>query len=80
MIYVHCKGCDHEWECTNNDKDSRICNWCGGDSYILEGEISTSEILKMVGITNKDVIQNLEELNNKYADKVIKKIKKHSKD
>jgi len=29
---LHCKKCHHEWEGRENSK----CDWCGGNSYILE--------------------------------------------
>jgi len=67
-MYVHCIKCHHEWECTS--EDNRICDWCGGDFYNLEET-------PLTGIN--DIILNLKNLNNPFADKIIEKIKKYPK-
>ncbi len=69
-MYVHCNSCHHEWECT--DEDGRKCDWCGGESYILEDETPLENI-------EIDVLTSLAKLNNPYADKIIEKIKNKTK-
>ena len=36
MPYLGCKDCHHEWESAKGDYAQNKCDWCGGDSYILE--------------------------------------------
>jgi len=45
MPYYHCKDCHHEWE--GGDEDT-TCNWCGGDSYILEKETPLEKMMKRI--------------------------------
>ena len=71
-MYVHCNECQHEWECT--DEDGRKCDWCGGESYILEDETPLEKMLSI-----NDVLVNLKKLNNPLADRIIKKISDHPK-
>lgn len=33
MNILHCKDCHHEWPW---HEDKGKCQWCGGDSYVLE--------------------------------------------
>jgi len=46
MPILHCEHCHHEWETM---KEKEKCDWCGGDSYILDLETPLSRFLK-----NKD--------------------------
>lgn len=32
IYYLHCTKCHHEWDSVT---ESEMCDWCGGDSYIL---------------------------------------------
>jgi len=45
MPYRHCNKCHHEWE---GGKDDEICDWCGGDSYILEDETPVEKMIKNI--------------------------------
>ena len=47
MPYLHCKNCHHEWE--SAEKGTK-CDWCGGDSYVLEEETPLSKFLKWFDI------------------------------
>ena len=69
-MYVHCKKCDHEWECTGMSNTN--CEWCGGESYILSGE-PPLEIVNHID----DLISRLREFNNPYAESIIGKIERH---
>lgn len=37
MPLYHCKDCHHEWEEIKRWRMPK-CEWCGGDSYVLEEE------------------------------------------
>jgi len=41
MPLRHCNECHHEWEV-----DREECDWCGGDSYILDEETPLSKMCK----------------------------------
>jgi len=51
MPLFHCKNCHHEWPSTFKNS----CDWCGGDSYILEEVTSFEEFINFLS-------ENLEEI------------------
>ena len=46
MPLYHCKKCHHEWEAPQVTED---CDWCGGESYILQQETPLEEFIKYWG-------------------------------
>jgi len=44
MPLLHCKDCHHEFEWN----EIRSCDWCGGDSYVLEEETSFEKFMKIL--------------------------------
>jgi len=39
MPYFHCQSCHHEWEGSEPEPGYVAeCDWCGGDSYVLEAK------------------------------------------
>jgi len=58
MPLFKCKGCHHEWE--GNDPK---CDWCGGDSYVLEEKTSVEKLVDyLLSKEGKDFF--IEEKNN----------------
>ena len=43
MPLLHCEDCHHEWE---GSRDSK-CDWCGGESYVLEPQTSLERALSI---------------------------------
>jgi len=72
-MYVHCNNCHHEWECTSEDE--RECDWCGGESYILEDKTPLEKMTENVD----NIMVRLKKLNNPLADRIFKKITEHPK-
>lgn len=72
-MYVHCKKCHHEWECTG--VDDRNCNWCGGGSNILEGETPLERVFPII----EDIISRLKSYKDPYTDRIARKIEDHKK-
>lgn len=42
MPLLHCTECHHEWE---SSEDEEECDWCGGDSYMLDKNTPLSLLL-----------------------------------
>ena len=59
MPYLGCKSCHHEWESGTGDYARKKCDWCGGDSYILE------EKTPLEKMDTKAILKVLEDLNKK---------------
>jgi len=36
MPYLGCDDCHHEWESGTGEYAQEKCDWCGGDSHMLE--------------------------------------------
>lgn len=70
MPYYHCKCCDHEWQ----SDTKQLCDWCGGESFILEGETPPNDSLR-----ESIVNINIDEIKNNFVKEVVKKLKKNMK-
>lgn len=51
MPHYKCSSCHHEFDYIpykTENKEMRLCDWCGAPSYILEKETSLEKMVKMV--------------------------------
>jgi signal recognition particle subunit SEC65 len=52
MSYFHCNKCHHEFEAYPEKKGTECvnprCDWCGGDSYILEENTPLENTMKNI--------------------------------
>ena len=52
MPYYHCNKCHHEFESFPEKRGAECvnpsCDWCGGDSYILEDETPLEKMMNHI--------------------------------
>jgi len=61
MPYFKCNDCHHEWEGSN---DMRKCDWCGGQSHILEEVTPFEKFVRYLKKNSGEFFAKIEQRNN----------------